>query len=153
MVCVMKSHKVVTKAAKKGLLALYAVCMTTLDSHHVQVSSVAFFFCGSLSIPAHLFEYICQGSQGSCHIGAFSTIGLLPDVQCPPTQGLRLTGLPKSPAPHTPHNPSQHSTLAQHSAHEAGCQISDSEVQGRGRQAVKGRQSDVTNYMRQVLPR
>ena len=112
------------------MLALYAICMTPLDIHHVQVSSAA-VSVAAYYLPAHLFEYVCKGSQGSCHIGAFSAIGLLPDVQCPPTQGLCLTGLPKSPAPHTPHNPSQHCILTQHSVHDTDCQISGLEVQGR----------------------
>ena len=41
MVCVMKSQQTVTKVAQKYMLALNAVCMTPLDIHQLQVSSVA----------------------------------------------------------------------------------------------------------------
>lgn len=48
---------------------------------------------GNATAPAHLLEHICEGSEGSCHIGAFSAIGLLPDAQGPSAQWLRLQRL------------------------------------------------------------
>ena len=41
-------------------------------------------FTEEVALPAHFFEYIRKGSQGSCHIGAFCTVCLLPDMQSPP---------------------------------------------------------------------